>query len=912
MDGCLTENTLAQLLDGTGPAHDLDGARSHLESCPACRELFTEMTLLYESGEPLAHAVAGLLKPGDRVGRYEVAGAIGSGAMGTVYAARDPDLDRRIALKLVRRIGSASVAGEARPRLLREAQAMARLHHPNVVAVHDVGTFGAQVFLAMELVEGQTLTQWLAAERPWRRILDVFVQAGRGLEAAHAAGLVHRDFKPDNVLVDRQDHARVTDFGLARLHESGTRREPPRADTANVDVALAVTLEEPNARQSPLTELLTRTGALVGTPAYMAPEQLAGRAADPRSDQFSFCVALYEALCGTRPFVAQNSDGLRAAMAGEVLARPLTPSVPPWLLRVLERGLKHDPAARWPSMATLLDALMRLPAQRRRRRIVIVATLGALVVAAGGYRQVRLQRIGACATRAAAVERVWGEARRREVHAAFVATGRPFAEDVFVRVAPRLDEHARALGAMAVSACEATRLHGEPEATLQLRDDCLELRLAELRSLVGVFAAADAKVVQNAPQAVSSLSSLDECADVTALKHHLRAPAEPAARARFLKVAGGLAEVMGLREAGRHQAAQAAATALMPEVAAVNDRYQEARLHVELGSALAAKGEHGRGREELRRAILSAEAAANSAIETTAWRLLARIALNEGKHAEALDDLAHAEALNEHLGDDVERASTFLFRGNLLIDEGKADEAIVQHQRALALAERINRRDLAVRALTELAGDYVDHGELDKAQATFERSIALGEQQFGPHHPSVAMALANFGQLLNEVDRPVAARAVLERAVAIFTEAEGPESGELVMALSNLAIAYDPDDLPKALSLTERALAIGEKTFGHDSPGLAYPLIGMGDLLCKLKRPAEAVAPLERSLKLREATDAPPLHLAQSREVLGYALVESGRDRARGLRLVAQARAYYATAYPPKLKEVDSWLQSHR
>jgi tetratricopeptide (TPR) repeat protein len=912
MEGCLTENTLVQLLDGTGATRDLDGARRHLESCATCRDLFTEMTLLYESGEPLAQAVADLLRPGDSVGRYEVAGVIGSGAMGTVYAARDPDLDRRIALKLVRRIGSAAAAGEARPRLLREAQAMARLHHPNVVAVHDVGTFGEQVFLAMELVEGQTLTQWLAAGRPWRRILDVFLQAGRGLAAAHAAGLVHRDFKPDNVLVDREDHARVTDFGLARLHEAGTRRPPRPDDAAPVDVALAVTVEEESARKSPLTELLTRTGALVGTPAYMAPEQLAGGAADPRSDQFSFCVALYEALCGTRPFVARDSDGLRAAMASEVLAKPLTPSVPPWLLRVLERGLKHDPAARWPSMAALLDALMRLPAQRRRRRLLALAALGALVCAAGVYRQVRLQRIGACANRAAAIDRVWGEARRREVHAAFAATGRPFAEDVFVRVAPRLDEHARALGAMAVSACEATRLHGEPEETLQLRDDCLELRLAELRSLVGVFAAADAKVVQNAPQAVSSLSALDECADVTALKHHLRAPAEPAARARFLKVAGGLAEVMGLREAGRPQAALAAATALTPEVLAVNDRNQEARLRVELGYALAARDDNGRAKEELRRAILSAEAAADGGLETTAWRLLARVALNEGKHAEALDDLAHAEALNEHLGDDVERVSIFQFRGNLLADEGKADQAIVQHQRALELAERINRRDLVARSLTELGNDYRDRGDLDQAQQTYERSIALGEQQFGPHHPSVALVLGNLGALLNERDKPVAARPVLERAIAIVTEAIGPEAGPLVLPLSNLAIAYDPDDLPKALSLVERALAIGEKTMGPDNPELAYPLAGKGDLLRKLKRPAEAVAPLERALALREAHDAPPLHLAQSREVLGYALVESGRDRARGLRLVAEGRAYFAKAYPQKLADVDGWLAHHR
>ena len=299
------------------------------------------------------------------IGRFRVLRPLGAGGMSVVYAAYDEKLDRRIALKLLR--GGESPDSQAR--LLREAQAMARLSHPNVVAVHEVGTWNDQVYVAMEFVKGRDLRTWLAeAPQHHTDVLEVFAAAGRGLAAAHQAGIVHRDFKPANVLLGDDGRVRVVDFGLAR---TGNDQQPEHSH-ARLPAAVS------------LTASLTATGALVGTPAYMSPEQHGGRLADARSDQFSFCVALYEGLHGAPPFAGATL----AALADDVAAGRLAPvpedsNVPIWLRRVVLRGLAVDPADRWPSMDDLLDELARDPEKLRRARVrvgLVAAAVAAVVL----------------------------------------------------------------------------------------------------------------------------------------------------------------------------------------------------------------------------------------------------------------------------------------------------------------------------------------------------------------------------------------------------------------------------------------------------------------------------------------------------------------------------------------------------
>ncbi len=324
---------------------------------------------------------AGELHTGAQLGRYVIVERVGTGAMGVVYGAYDPQLDRKIALKLIK--PGQGVKDTARARLLREAKAIARLQHPNVVAVHDVGLIDDQVFLAMEFVAGGTIKSWVAeTPRSWREILDVFIAAGRGLAAAHAAGLVHRDFKPDNVLLDKEHRPRVVDFGIAR--QSGGGDDDLAGDTGDSEADGTATLRDSSGKHALAT--LTKTGTWVGTPAYMAPEQFLGERGDEKSDQFSFCVALYEALYGERPFAGDDMLSISVNVTTEQL-RPLPKDrgVPAWIRRVILRGLKVEPAARWDSMAALIAALSSDPVAKVRNRLVaggIAVGIAAVLVVA--------------------------------------------------------------------------------------------------------------------------------------------------------------------------------------------------------------------------------------------------------------------------------------------------------------------------------------------------------------------------------------------------------------------------------------------------------------------------------------------------------------------------------------------------
>jgi tRNA A-37 threonylcarbamoyl transferase component Bud32 len=409
MTGCLDDNEASEFASGSLSGDAAARVDRHLASCRDCRSLVAALAPSpgeadadsdvvtsprraargkpnrRRGGDSIAVASTVLPAPegtpstvpgkkrrdpvviaGDTIGRYIILARLGAGGMGVVYTAYDPQLDRKVALKLLRTGGIAEA--EARSRLIREAQAIAQLSHPNVVAVYDVGSADTgEVYIAMELVEGETLTAWLGHwDRSWREILELFFQAGRGLSAAHARGLVHRDFKPDNVLVGTDGRVRVTDFGLARSlieQVDELARDHPRPELE----ALRVTL--------------TATGTVLGTPRYMAPEQLRGADADARSDQFSFCVALYEALYGRHPLPGDSViEIVQHGAAAD--PPPGDTKVPPAIGRAITRGLDNEPNRRFPTLAALLVELTP-PAVHPGRR-GWAAVLGGIALVAGG------------------------------------------------------------------------------------------------------------------------------------------------------------------------------------------------------------------------------------------------------------------------------------------------------------------------------------------------------------------------------------------------------------------------------------------------------------------------------------------------------------------------------------------------
>ncbi|HEX8795974.1 MAG TPA: serine/threonine-protein kinase, partial [Polyangiaceae bacterium] len=389
--------------------------------------------------------------------RYVLLEKLGSGGMGEVYAAYDRRLDRKVALKMLR-----TENAHYRERLMREAQAMARLSHPNVVAVFDAGATEGRLFLAMEFVQGGTLRahqRETKTKRSWQETLRLYMEAGRGLAAAHAAGLVHRDFKPDNVLLSTTGQVKVTDFGIAR---SVGEASAPIESAARPPPAAVPPPEPSSTRSVSLAEGITEEGMLLGTPGYMAPEQYLGEAVDERTDQFSFCVALYEGLYGERPFAGRSKDvtaQFEAASLGQVREAPKGVTVPLHLRRVLLRGLKGVRAERYPTMQALLDDLLRDPARRWWRAAAVAASVAIVAASAVGAARVAASRQDQlCAGGDAEASEVWSADAQRRIEAALLETGVPYAADTWQRTRAQIDRYMDAWTTAHRQTCQATRV----------------------------------------------------------------------------------------------------------------------------------------------------------------------------------------------------------------------------------------------------------------------------------------------------------------------------------------------------------------------------------------------------------------------------------------------------------------------
>jgi hypothetical protein len=462
----------------------------------------------------------GRLTAGAKLGRYEIVEFIGGGGMGWVYRAKDTELEREVAIKVVQ----PTVAGpKGRDRLLAEARAMAKLRHRAVVPVFDVGEYAGGVYVAMALVKGGTLHDWMHAEpRPWRQVVARFLEAGRGLVAAHAAGIVHRDFKPRNVLVGDGGEVMVADFGIA---------------SASVE-----------AGDDGATGSAREATSIVGTPAYMAPEQAAGQTVDARADQYSFCVSLWEGLHGQRPQEAETRT--QGALASATEAPKSRRRVPGWLTDAVARGFAPAPEKRWPTLAAMLDRLERGLARRRRG----LAAAGAACVGVAALTIFMAKRSGAQNPCPPPDELEFGVEHRAEIERAFRATGAAGVEDVLGRVIPPLSDYVASWRARMVQSCRATHVSRTQSAELlDRRTMCLASRRAHVTGLLDTFTRADRRVVANAVGAVDALPSLGPCDRTDSLR------AQPP-RSRGVEVAvegieASLAKGRDLRQRGRFREA---------------------------------------------------------------------------------------------------------------------------------------------------------------------------------------------------------------------------------------------------------------------------------------------------------------------------------------------------------------------
>jgi serine/threonine-protein kinase len=809
--------------------------------------------------------------------RYTVLDVLGHGGFGLVVSAYDVRLNRRVALKLLRPVwsldGSQDDAGQVR--LLREAQAMARLNHPNVVHVYDSGRLeDDSVFIAMEYVEGRTLQQWLKQQpRPWREVLKAFVEAGWGLAAAHDAGLVHRDFKPENVLVGEDGRVRVTDFGLAQAAhgEDGSPEAAPRP--------LPRTWTEP----------LTESGKVVGTPRYMAPEQLQGRAVDARSDLYAFCVALYEGLYGTRPFAGDTFGALLDARIDERLIPPPPDSqVPAWVARATLRGLKAEPLQRPRSMRELLQALENDPEQRRRARVRagVLAASGALLLVTAVWGWLRQQAPASpCVGMEGRLAGVWDARLRERLEGVMVGTGLPQARDTFGRVAGLLDAYARGWVRQRAEACEQARQEWaeQPHRLAALREYCLERRRGQLGALTELLVTEpDPGLVDRAVQAVQSLPPLSDCADARLLTAEVPPPEDPQVRARVEAFQRQEDRLEALHRAGRYQEGLAFAEALRHEVRSLGYPPLQGQFLFWQAMHLDGAGDY-RGAEAVLREVLPLAARGRDAmLESRAWSfLVTEVGARQARYAEALWMELPLMAAAERLGDDQHLALALETLGNVRWMTGEHARSREHLERALALMEKApdpENLNLA-RLLNGLGNVLMDQGQHAKAREHFERALAIKQRLLGDEHPAIAVTLNNLGIINEELGEYAQAQALHERALAMRRKLLGPEHPMVASSLTNLGdVLLARGRLEEALEHHERALAMKQKTLGDEHPGVATSYASLGEVLAALERHARAREHFARALAMREKVQGgDPLDAAEVSALLGLTLVRLGR-----------------------------------
>ena len=798
-------------------------------------------------------------RPGATIGRYVVVSRLGEGAMGMVYLAYDPKLDRRVALKVLRRrIRSSRASHERQQRLRREAQAMAQLNHPHVVTVHDVGVADGRVFLAMDYLEGQTLRSWLDAKRrPWNKVLRTLIYAGQGLAAAHAAGVIHRDFKPENVLVGNDGAVAVMDFGLARPRSGGERSSgavdtgeaagnaPPEraptgaAPTLELDEPLEPELEpddepddEPGREwwraEGPMQ--LTRSGDVLGTPSYMAPELFEGADASASTDQFAFCVTLYEALYGVRPFAGETMAALAFnTRRGRITPPPRDARVPAWLGRLVRRGLATDPERRHPSMQALLDALIQ-GAGRRRTRQAGAAALG-LVVLGGALSYALVPAAEPCRGGQHRLQQVWNDERATTIAAAFEATGLSYADEALARARQRLDTYAEAWVGVYTEVCEATAVHGrQSPAELDRRIACLDERLAELDALLQVLGEADHRVAERAAQAASELRGPGTCAAELSVER--TEAADPAREQQRHALRARLRRAEALESAGRYELA----AALARELAAEAELRGEVELHaealVQLGTAEDMAGNYETAAEHLRQAYFVAnEHGLDAPAALAAVALVTAEGIHLARSEDGLSWARHAEAALQRLGpdDDALRGRYHSARGSLSLELFELDEARRHYEQALAIERRTlgDDHERVALLLTYLGSVLEQSGESEDAVASFEQALEIHRRALGPDHPELAALHNNYAVVLFGRQDYAGAQAQLEQGLEIQRKALGehPATALFIDNLGGLLVMQGK--VAQGRALIEEALTMREKLLGPEHPALVNSLTNL-------------------------------------------------------------------------------------
>ncbi len=917
-----------------------------------------------KDGEPAGIAPPGTaLSPGTRLGRYVVLEELGTGGMGMVFAAYDPELNRKVALKLLKPRSRERKRKSSSNRLLQEAQALAKLAHPNVITVYDVGTYGEQVFVAMELVEGDTLRGWMREKtRRWDEVLEVFVPAGRGLAAAHAANLVHRDFKPENVLIGRDGRVRVMDFGLARPMRGDTMTGSLGHSEDGLRIDEATDLPGPpddaEVGSGVADPLLTQTGSTLGTPAYMAPEQHLGQATDARSDQFSFCVSLFHALFGERPYDGADAAALTIQKSKAQISTPSNLSrVPSWVRRHVWRGLDPDPAQRFENMDRLLEALSDDPRVRRRKVLAVAGATLAVAGGVGGIQYWRNRAPSVCLEGPDKLAAIWNDSRADSVSTALGGLSLPGMDTASGTARAALDAYGDSWTQMYTEACEATHVRGEQSARLlELRQSCLQERLDEVDAWATLLADPTPAMGARAAHAAMHISALSACADTEALASAVDPPQGDTLRGGVAALRADLAKVKVMADLGQYDEAVALARATYDASSTVDYPPVFAEARFRLGQAQGMRGDTEAAEDNLEEAQWKGASVKHDAIAAAAASALVHLVGHQrGDHEDGLGWSRHAEAAIKRIGARGSMEARLLHDvGVIRSDAGDFERAATDLQRAVEVYGTVPASEIdQIDATRSLGQVYLRQGKLDEAQSSFADAAKRSAAIVGDAHPDVALANVGLAQVLDARGRHDDAVSKMESALtsarAVYPEtdpaliplleaiarshAEHGDHGQAVeqqRAILTLQRARLGDHPQVAQVLYEigrsqeeaknageareshmQALRMWERTRGDDHPDLAYALTSLGLLDVQSGDPSSAVERLERALKLRGGRGLDPNLLARTQFALAQALHATGGDHPRARELATKARDTFAKGKhpdPAAAKGVERWL----
>jgi hypothetical protein len=849
----LDDNLLVALAAHVTDSQAWRDAQPHLDTCPSCRAaLAGAAKAISQRAQSLSGtALEQPTQPSDRsasprglslvgatfAGRYRIDAELGRGGMGIVYRAWDERLSRSVALKVASRPAEA----QYRERLLREARAMASISHPRVVAVHDTGEHDGQLYVAMELIDGVTLDRLISERRPRaRELLRLGAQVAEGLAAIHAAGLVHRDVKPANVMIDRAGNAKVMDLGLVR---QGAEPHAPAHGAGPLSTASSQTAEtKEHVRATPSG---TRLGAVLGTVGYMAPEQLRGENVGPAADQFSFCVTLYECLARRRPFDTSDFEAWQSGAATPAPALVKARGLPSHVSRVIARGLERDPAKRYADLPALMAALEHRP----HRRAYVLGSLAAVagVVAAGAWWGQGALATRECQVRGRRVEQVWNPAVRARVRGAVLGSSRTYPVEQLDRALLELDERAARWSERAETLCRDERAGKLAAQAASAERTCLDELLGSLRGLAGAFEKASPSTSLALASSVKDLHTVASCAarrpdalgsDAWSSEARARI-AEHLARARM----GQLTEAVDGLGAVAHEAAGRGARAI--QVSAELSR---------TGVLLRASRHDERTVAEVKAAVRLAEAEGLDELVFVGRRQLAelygrwlrdaatanevtqdaRAALERlGSPPAEAGSLALVEAWNLSAADDMRgallkideaerlcatecapelRAAIPAARASMWAQVDPGEKGVTETRRATELIERLYGPESVelFSPLVQQCKVAVTAEAFEEAVRSCDRALALAAKYQLEPSGLLALALSLRGMSHHELTHPELSRADLDAAEALYEGLPGVDPFARIVNLSYLALLDAEEHRPQARARATSALELAK------------------------------------------------------------------------------------------------------